>query len=34
MTVDEPTRHELFSWFAEQMPERLAQAMMNSIPPT
>ena len=34
MTVDEPTRYELFRWFAEQMPDHLAEAMMKSIPPS
>ena len=34
MTIDEPTRHELYIWFADHMPAKLAEAMMQSIPPT
>ena len=34
MTIDEPTRHELFLWFTDNMPRTVAEAMMKSIPPT
>ncbi len=34
MTIDEATRHELFLWFTQNMPPTLAEAMMQSIPPT
>ena len=34
MTIDEPTRHELYSWFAANMPQHVAEAMMRAIPPT